>query len=162
MIRWRCSVPAADQAFETKKRIPGMRRDNDKSPIGSQYAARPRERRCLIGKMLKHAYEQDKLKPIRAMHAEIRRIADSKLQRWASSVPLSARDHSGADIDTKPTRNGIGESRNGCDSLSPFLFAPFFLLSSSPILQAWANTVGPSPSICSLNRMPAPALARII
>src|SRR5262245_35451347 len=26
---------------------------------------------------------------------------------------------------------------------------------SRPILQAWAKTVGPSPSICSLNRMPA-------
>src|SRR5215469_10008969 len=31
---------------------------------------------------------------------------------------------------------------------------------SSPILQAWANTVGPSPSICSLKRRPMPALAR--
>ena len=29
---------------------------------------------------------------------------------------------------------------------------------SSPILQAWAKTVGPSPSICSLNRMPGPGL----
>src|SRR5262245_34796610 len=32
---------------------------------------------------------------------------------------------------------------------------------SSPILQAWAKTVGPSPSICSLNRMPGLALATI-
>src|SRR4029450_5012200 len=32
---------------------------------------------------------------------------------------------------------------------------------SSPILQAWAKTVGPSPSICSLNRMPEWALATI-
>src|SRR5207302_7918872 len=32
---------------------------------------------------------------------------------------------------------------------------------SSPILQAWAKTVGPSPSICSLNRMPGRALATI-
>ena len=32
---------------------------------------------------------------------------------------------------------------------------------SSPILQAWARTVGPSPSICSLNRMPGRDLARI-
>ena len=30
---------------------------------------------------------------------------------------------------------------------------------SSSSLQAWAKTVGPSPSICSLNRMPGPALA---
>jgi hypothetical protein len=28
-------------------------------------------------------------------------------------------------------------------------------------LQAWAKTVGPSPSICSLNRMPGLALATI-
>jgi hypothetical protein len=28
-------------------------------------------------------------------------------------------------------------------------------------LQAWAKTVGPSPSICSLNRMPGRALATI-
>src|SRR6516165_12158430 len=32
---------------------------------------------------------------------------------------------------------------------------------SSPILHAWAKTVGPSPSICSLNRMPGLALATI-
>src|SRR5262245_59690173 len=32
---------------------------------------------------------------------------------------------------------------------------------SSPILQAWAKTVGPSPSICSLNRRPGLALATI-
>src|SRR6516164_165241 len=30
---------------------------------------------------------------------------------------------------------------------------------SSPSLQAWAKTVGPSPSICSLNRMPECGLA---
>jgi len=29
-----------------------------------------------------------------------------------------------------------------------------------PILQARANMVGPSPSVCSLNRMPGPALRR--
>jgi|ERR1700730_1110056 len=34
----------------------------------------------------------------------------------------------------------------------------FDTMPSSPILQAWAKTVGPSPSICSLNRMPGPAL----
>src|SRR5262249_22582846 len=34
----------------------------------------------------------------------------------------------------------------------------FDTMPSRPILQAWANTVGPSPSICSLNRMPEPAL----
>src|SRR5215813_6912952 len=34
----------------------------------------------------------------------------------------------------------------------------FDTIPSSPILQAWAKTVGPSPSICSLNRMPAPSL----
>src|SRR5262249_37305041 len=32
---------------------------------------------------------------------------------------------------------------------------------SRPSLQAWAKTVGPSPSICSLNRMPGWALATI-
>src|SRR6266496_5442508 len=32
---------------------------------------------------------------------------------------------------------------------------------SSPSLQAWAKTVGPSPSICSLNRIPDEALATI-
>src|SRR5262249_58397520 len=32
---------------------------------------------------------------------------------------------------------------------------------SSPILQAWAKKVGPSPSICSLNRMSELALATI-
>ena len=32
---------------------------------------------------------------------------------------------------------------------------------SSPILQAWAKTVGPSPSICLLNRMPGLALVTI-
>src|SRR5262249_25303617 len=32
---------------------------------------------------------------------------------------------------------------------------------SRPSLQAWAKTVGPSPSICSLNRMPELALATI-
>src|SRR5262245_62411823 len=32
---------------------------------------------------------------------------------------------------------------------------------SRPILQAWAKMVGPSPSICSLNRMPGRALAAI-
>src|SRR5215472_3526802 len=32
---------------------------------------------------------------------------------------------------------------------------------SSPILQAWVKKVGPSPSICSLNRMPRLALATI-
>src|SRR5262249_23733736 len=31
---------------------------------------------------------------------------------------------------------------------------------SSPILQAWAKTVGPSPSKCSLKRRPRPTLAR--
>ena len=31
---------------------------------------------------------------------------------------------------------------------------------SSPILHAWAKTVGPSPSKCSLKRRPRPALAR--
>jgi hypothetical protein len=33
---------------------------------------------------------------------------------------------------------------------------------SRPSLQAWRNTVSPSPSMCSLNRMSDPALARII
>src|SRR6476619_164867 len=33
---------------------------------------------------------------------------------------------------------------------------------SRPSLQAWRNTVSPSPSMCSLNRMPGPALAKII
>src|SRR5205814_9207201 len=33
---------------------------------------------------------------------------------------------------------------------------------SSPILQAWAKTVGPSPSKCSLKRRPRPALASIL
>src|SRR5262245_52144238 len=32
---------------------------------------------------------------------------------------------------------------------------------SRPSLQACAKMVGPSPSICSLNRMPGPALAKI-
>src|SRR5262245_55481150 len=32
---------------------------------------------------------------------------------------------------------------------------------SRPSLQAWAKTVGPSPSICSLNRMPGLALATV-
>src|SRR5262245_61220238 len=32
---------------------------------------------------------------------------------------------------------------------------------SRPSLQAWAKTVGPSPSMCSLNRMPGLALATI-
>src|SRR6516225_5377980 len=32
---------------------------------------------------------------------------------------------------------------------------------SRPCLQAWAKTVGPSPSICSLNRMPGWALATL-
>src|SRR5262245_42249485 len=33
---------------------------------------------------------------------------------------------------------------------------------SSPILQAWAKMVGPSPSKCSLKRRPRPALASIL
>src|SRR5262249_53383520 len=33
---------------------------------------------------------------------------------------------------------------------------------SKPSLQAWAKTVGPSPSICSLKRSPRPALASIL
>src|SRR5258708_14144413 len=33
---------------------------------------------------------------------------------------------------------------------------------SRPSLQAWAKTVGPSPSICSLSRMPGPAVARTL
>src|SRR5262244_4499496 len=37
----------------------------------------------------------------------------------------------------------------------------FDTMPSRPILQAWAKTVGPSPSICSLNRMPGWALATI-
>src|SRR5262245_12034765 len=37
----------------------------------------------------------------------------------------------------------------------------FDTIPSSPILQAWAKTVGPSPSICSLNWMPGRALATI-
>src|SRR5262249_20673711 len=37
----------------------------------------------------------------------------------------------------------------------------FDTMPSSPILHAWAKTVGPSPSICSLNRMPGRALATI-
>ena len=37
----------------------------------------------------------------------------------------------------------------------------FETMPSSPILQAWAKTVGPSPSICSLNRMPGLALVTI-
>src|SRR5262252_3650440 len=37
----------------------------------------------------------------------------------------------------------------------------FETMPSSPILQAWAKMVAPSPSICSLNRMPALALAAI-
>src|SRR5262245_52358344 len=35
-------------------------------------------------------------------------------------------------------------------------------MSSSPILQAWAKMVGPSPSMCSLKRRPRPALASIL
>src|SRR6516164_5432562 len=35
----------------------------------------------------------------------------------------------------------------------------FDTMPSRPSLQAWAKTVGPSPSMCSLNRMPEPALA---
>src|SRR5215468_12384455 len=38
----------------------------------------------------------------------------------------------------------------------------FDTMPSSPILQAWAKTVGPSPSICSLKRRPRPALASIL
>src|SRR5215468_10941582 len=34
----------------------------------------------------------------------------------------------------------------------------FDTMPSSPILQAWAKTVGPSPSMCSLSRMPGRAL----
>src|SRR5262245_19837945 len=37
----------------------------------------------------------------------------------------------------------------------------FDTMPSSPILQAWAKTDGPSPSICSLNRLPGLALATI-
>src|SRR6266480_5501817 len=37
----------------------------------------------------------------------------------------------------------------------------FETMPSSPILQACANTVGPSPSMCLLNRMPGPTLARV-
>jgi hypothetical protein len=32
----------------------------------------------------------------------------------------------------------------------------------SPILQPWRNMIGPSPSMCSLSRMPAPALAQTL
>src|SRR5262249_41187757 len=38
----------------------------------------------------------------------------------------------------------------------------FDTIPSSPILQAWAKTVGPSPSMCSLKRRPRPALASIL
>src|SRR5262249_6267736 len=38
----------------------------------------------------------------------------------------------------------------------------FDTMPSSPILQAWAKTVGPSPSKCSLKRRPRPALASIL
>src|SRR5262245_11002488 len=38
----------------------------------------------------------------------------------------------------------------------------FDTMASSPILQAWAKTVGPSPSICPLKRRPRPALASIL
>src|SRR5439155_26061801 len=37
----------------------------------------------------------------------------------------------------------------------------FDTMHASAILQAWAKTVGPSPSMCSLNRMPGRALATI-
>jgi hypothetical protein len=36
----------------------------------------------------------------------------------------------------------------------------FDTMPSRPLLQAWANTVGPSPSMCSLNRMPGPAIGQ--
>jgi len=38
----------------------------------------------------------------------------------------------------------------------------FDTMPSSPILQAWPKTVGPSPSMCSLKRRPRPALASIL
>src|SRR5499433_1601128 len=38
----------------------------------------------------------------------------------------------------------------------------FDTMPSSPILHAWAKTVGPSPSMCSLKRRPRPALASIL
>src|SRR5262249_17491839 len=38
----------------------------------------------------------------------------------------------------------------------------FDTMPSSPILQAWAKTVGPSPSRCSLKRKPRPALASVL
>jgi hypothetical protein len=97
-----------DQAFEAKHRIPGMRRDDDESPISGQHAAYPGERGRLIGKMFKHADEQDEFKLIAAIHAEIRCIANSKPQRCSSRVPSSACDHRGADIDADPKRDAIG------------------------------------------------------
>src|SRR6516165_5062809 len=36
----------------------------------------------------------------------------------------------------------------------------FETMLSRPSLETWAKTVGPSPSMCSLNRMPGPAFAR--
>src|SRR6516162_6593862 len=44
---------------------------------------------------------------------------------------------------------------------SPASRVAFDTIPSSPILQAWAKTVGPSPSMCSLNGMPGLALATI-
>jgi hypothetical protein len=109
MVRRRCIACAVDQVLEAKERIPGVRRDDDESPIGTQHAARRRERRSSIGKMLEHADEQDELKLIRAMHAEIHGIADAKLQRHAGGVAPGARDHGGTDVDTEPTSDDIGK-----------------------------------------------------
>jgi hypothetical protein len=102
VIRWRCIAPAVDQALEAKKRIPGMRRDDDESSIGGEDAARPGERRRLIGEMFEHADEQDELEAVATMHAEIRCVAYSKLQGRASRVSPRARDHSAADIIPSP------------------------------------------------------------
>jgi hypothetical protein len=113
MIRSRCIAPAVDQALEAKKRIPGMRRDDDESSIGGQDTARSRQRRWLIVKMFEHADEQNKLEAVAAMHAEIRCVARSKSQSRASRVPPRARDHRAAAIDTEPTRGDIGEVKQG-------------------------------------------------
>jgi ABC-type uncharacterized transport system substrate-binding protein len=58
----------------------------------------------------------------------------------------------------------VGRILNGASATAgqPALRVTEYLILSRPILQAWAKTVGPSPPMCSLNRMPGPALASII
>jgi hypothetical protein len=99
----------AEDALEAEERAPWVRRDHGEPAMRCKHALDRGERRRLIWKVLERTDEQNKLEPLRTIPAEFGSVADKKSQGSAAGAALRACDHGGADVDTCPAADELGE-----------------------------------------------------